>query len=343
MSIRIIVLLINLLAVLSANAQQSFTVRGAYIKPTDAPAPNDAVISKFKSMLPDIQILYQKEMARHGYGPKTFRLETDHTGEPTIQIVNGRHNMATYQGNTASVVEAELLQKFKYQNHIYVAIIGGVDVVASGSSQGNGGINYQCGGCQGIATLAEIDGNFEFSTVAHELGHAFGLLHNLKGKNGENFLMWRGYRLENYEARWLDKNPYFNGGHQNSNGLPQIARIQKAISVKMDSVDYVQFKIDIRSNTDLHQAKMFRVSDSCVVAWDELTGRSDTADFLIPRSALRSDHEVFIPFMDIHGNQNVQHMPLRHRRYKGYYIDYRGNADPLCPYALTTYIHSTIT
>lgn len=111
----------------------------------------------------------------------------------------------------------------------------------------------------------------------------------------------------------------------------------------MDSVDYVQFKIDIRSNTDLHQAKMFRVSDICVVAWDELTGRSDTAAFLIPRSALRSDHEVFIPFMDIHGNQNVQHMPLRHRRYKGYYIDYRGNADPLCPYALTTYIHSTIT
>ncbi len=308
------VVLVSAFACLGMNAEGklSFTVRGAYIKPIDAPAPNDAVISKFKSILPDIQTLYQKEMERHGYGAKTFMLETDRTGEPTVEIVNGRHDMATYKGHTASVVEQELLQKFKYQNHIYVVLIGSVDVVAGGASNGNGGIGdgWQCGGCRGIATIAESGGNFEFSTVAHELGHAFGLWHNLKGKNGENFLMWRGYRLEDYEARWLDKSPYFNGGRQNFNGLPQVTRMQNATSVTKNGTDYVQFKIDIKGNHDLYQAQIFRVSDSCVVAWDELTGRTDTADLLVLRSDLRSDHEGFIQLMDAYGNQNTHRMPL---------------------------------
>lgn len=312
MKIRIVVLLIVLLVSLSANAQQAFTVRGAYIKPIDAPAPNDAVISKFKSILSDIQTLYRKEMERNGYGSKTFRLETDHTGQPTVQIVNGSHSMTTYQGNTADVVEQELLQKFQYKNHIYVVIIGGLDTVASGTSNGNGGIGdgWQCGGCRGIATIAESSGNFEFSTVAHELGHAFGLWHNLKGKNGENYLMWRGYRLEDYEARWLDKSPYFNGGHRNFNGLPQVVRIRNAVSVKMDGTDYVQFKIDIKGNTELYQAKIFRNSDSCVIAWDELTGQRDTADFRVLRSELHNDHEGFVAFMDIDGTQNTHQLSL---------------------------------
>ena len=308
------VLWVAAIAVLCPNAEGelSFTVRGAYIKPIDAPAPKEAVISKFKNMLPDIQTLYQKEMERHGYGTKTFTLETDHTGQPTVEIVNGSHDMATYQGHTASVVAEELLQKFKYQNHIYVVIMGGIDAVASGRSKGNGGLvdGWQCGRCRGIATIAESSGNFEFSTVAHELGHAFGLSHNLKGKNGENFLMWRGYRLEDYEARWLDKSPYFNDGRQKFNGLPQVTRIQKATSIEMNGTDYVQFKIDISGNTDLYQAKLFRNSDGCVVAWDELTERNDTTDLLVLRSDLLSDHEGFVQFIDVRGNQGVHPIPL---------------------------------
>ena len=71
-----------------ADAQQ-FTVRTVYFQPTDAPAP---VNREIINLLIESKDFYRDEMSRHGYGLKTFTLETDPFGNVGFHIVKGKHN-----------------------------------------------------------------------------------------------------------------------------------------------------------------------------------------------------------------------------------------------------------
>ena len=62
---------------LAADAQQ-FIVRTVYFQPTDTPGPTQKIID----LLVETQDFYRAEMERHGYGDKTFKLETDGAGNP---------------------------------------------------------------------------------------------------------------------------------------------------------------------------------------------------------------------------------------------------------------------
>ena len=280
---------------------QEFVVKSVCIIPTDASAPNDDVIDRFKSTVEDVRHFYKKEMERHGYGSKTFRLETDRNGEVVVNIIKGRYTKADYRGETTTRPKKEVPDG----SNVYAVLIAGTDGIGVASIELDG---QKCGGCSGIAYVAEKD--YEFFTVAHELGHAFGLWHNLKGQeNGENFLMWTGKHLEKYEARWLDKSPYFNQGFTADNP-PKSTRVHDIKEVKMDGEDYVLLKIDIQGNNELYQAQTFRNSDHIIVAWDQLQGRRDTAEFMIRKTDLFRDNKVFIHFMDSRGNQALHSNPI---------------------------------
>ena len=282
----------------------SFVIRAIYIQPTDASAPRADVIQKFKRTLEDVRYFYRQQMETHGYGPKTFRLQTNNTGEPIVQIIRGRHDMATYGGSTASVIDAELHDRFNSQNTIYVVLVGGLEQVAAGKSNGNAKVILadECAGCRGTSTIAERSGNFLFSTVAHELGHAFGLRHNLKGQAGGNFLMWFDGDLEGHEARWLNANPYFNNQRFSVNQPPRSTRIRMK-DATIDGDEFVIMEVDIQGSNPLYQAWVFRNSDHCVLAWDKLCDPSDTAELMIRRSDLSLINDVWIQFIDNQGNQ----------------------------------------
>lgn len=298
------------LSILLANFAyaQEFVVKSICIVPTDALLPDDNVINRFKNVVEDVRYFYEKEMERHGYGSKTFHLETDKEGKPVFEVINGKYSKNEYMGNTADYAKQDL----PVSNNVYIALIAGVNSVASGW-RGTARITLdgsKCGGCRGFAYIADRDGNFEFSTVAHELGHAFGLWHNLKGKNGENCLMWNGDdRLDKDEARWLNKSPYFNSGFT-ANNPPKTTRVHNIEQVKSDGEDFMMLKIDVAGVNGLYQAQVFRSSDNCVVAWDELRGLRDTAEFMIRKIDLFVDNTVFIQFMDDRGNQNLHSNPI---------------------------------
>ena len=62
-----------LLLWVSMVSDAQFVVRTVYFQPTDAPNPTRQIFDLLTKS-PDF---YRNEMERHGYGPKTFKLETD--------------------------------------------------------------------------------------------------------------------------------------------------------------------------------------------------------------------------------------------------------------------------
>ena len=71
------------------------SVRLVYFLPSDRPASPDR-IEALRQLIKDTQQFYADEMERHGFGRKTFRVETDRGGEPIVHRFNGRFNERHY-------------------------------------------------------------------------------------------------------------------------------------------------------------------------------------------------------------------------------------------------------
>ena len=151
--------------------------------------------------------------------------------------------------------------------------------------------------------------------IAHELGHAFGLYHNIIGKPS---LMGAGAGggqgvdvLDDFEARWLDKHHYFNTVH-NINHVPEFRIIQRIREVEKD---VLRFQIEVDSINGLHQSQIFRHSDVAVLGWQQLNGNTDTAEFHIRRNTLDNQKHVSVQVLDTQGNHNIARISVRHLPY----------------------------
>jgi hypothetical protein len=284
-----------LLVTINVCSYAEYTVRVIYFRPTDSPVV--APVAKIRNAIENTQKFYADEMEKHKFGRKTFKLERDNSGEIVIHTVEGRHKAQHYFNDTHGTLNAELPANMKNKNDILISFIGGLWGVAGGwNGQGQAWFGHDCGACRGWAAVANKNGNFLLSTVKHELGHAFGLYHNLRGKHGANFLMWWDGVLADYEARWLDKNRYFNNRNHIANQPPQIVSIARPKAMLKNNADYVEFTADIVSNQELYQAQIFRSSDHCVLDWHRLDGQRATIDFQVKRTDLITDAEVGFTF-----------------------------------------------
>ena len=292
---------LSILAVTTSRAD--FTVRVIYFQPTDAP---EAPVEKIRSAMEHTQKYYADEMEKHKFGRKTFRQERDNAGEIVVHTVKGRHAANHYFNDTAGTLDAELPANMKNKNDILLSFIGGLNGVAGGwNGQGQAWFGHDCGACKGWTAIANKNGDFALSTVAHELGHAFGLYHNLTGKQGADFLMWSSGVLDFYEARWLNKSRYLNTGNHIVRPPPRILTSKRPETIQKDNKDYVRFSVDITAGQGLYQAQIFRDSDNCVHDWTRLDGQSNTAVFEIDRAELIGESRVWIHVQDNDGNQSL--------------------------------------
>ncbi len=249
-----------------------FTVRVIYFQPTDAPAvvPD----AKIRNAVEQTQKFYADEMERHKFGRKTFRLERDTTGEIVVHHIKSRYTANNFFNRTQENLLAELPANMKNQNDILLSFIGNLQGVAGGwNGQGAGFFEHNCGACRGWAAVADKSGDFTESTVAHELGHAFGLYHNLAGKQGATLLMWHAGKLDFYEARLLNKSRYFNTNNHIVRPPPRIATPKPPEMIREETV---RFSTNITAGQGLYQAQLFRDSDHCVLDWTRLSGNSET-------------------------------------------------------------------
>ena len=295
-------ILLAILLIPTADAKLPFIVKTVYFQPQDAPAvPADQI----KNFMKDTQAFYRSEMIRHGYGQKTFRLETDNDGVPIIHIVKGKNPPHTYTSYQA--LEPELPRDLRNQNNIHVFFMGGMQFVKPGAW----GVGYPLAGgvCGGITRIATLGEGMRLSVIAHELGHAFGLYHNIR--QGD-FVMGPGRNeLDDYEARWLDKHHYFNDVHE-INAVPKIVKVHEtehtAIKVKgaeFEEKDGVRFQIDVESSNEFHQAQILRGSDVAIVGWTKLSGKRPIAVIDALRSDLLRDRTAYFEVMDVLGNYTI--------------------------------------
>ena len=282
---------------IGVNAELPFLVRVIYFQPSNAqPAPEN-----LPKQMKDVQDLYKSEMIRHGYGPKTFRLETDNTGKVIVHTVKGKHPSQHY-ANAASLsgtLNKELPAAFKNPNNVHVFVIGNTRSIKNGAA----GIGFQTvGGVSGgFAAVAQKAANNISSILAHETGHAFGLYHSI---GCGACLMGVGKKeLTEYDARWLNNHHYFNEVHQ-IDDIPKIVKVFQLARHPTNN-NIVKLKFSASSNIGLHQAQVLRLSDTAVVGWSELKGNMETTEIDIKRAYLFADNRMAIQIMDVNGNQGI--------------------------------------
>ena len=191
-------------------------VRLVYFRPSDRPVL-PGVDARIDGLIKKAQRFFADQLERHGFGRKTFQFETDAHGNAVVHYVNGKFPYAHYQ-QTLSWDEEINEQVYIPRKSITVIMIdtGGEEKLPAGVC-GHGGGSPHSGGYADIYC-------WNWSVIAHELGHAFGMgYHDFRS---DRYLMSYGYNeeLSPCFAAWLDVHPAFN---------PTVVRIGRRATIQM--------------------------------------------------------------------------------------------------------------
>ncbi len=195
------------------------TVRLIYFLPNDRPY-RAAAIPRIKDDIRKAQAFFAEQMQAHGYGNTTFRIETDAQGEPLVHRVDGQHPESHYF-STVGGEEVfqyrhfdELEQTFDFYENVYV-VYSDVSNIGGGVT---GGRSSKKSGWVDLRIDYDSFQDWWWRTLAHELGHAFGLNHDFR--DGAYIMSYGGPsqfsnasewdRISAYAAEFLSVHPYFN-------------------------------------------------------------------------------------------------------------------------------------
>ena len=287
---------------LSAHADFRFEVRIVQFQPTDAPPEKVDILGLVK----DAQEFYRNEMQRHGYGPKTFRVEK-FAGKIRVHTVNAKHPIEYYTTEIIEKVIHEFPAEWTPPNDIYVVVINGLREIKHSNLTSVGiARSTHCGASGGVLCEAGSSPRLDFITLVHALGITFGLRHNTFNPNsimqdGDLAKFGDGHgELSDYEARWLDKSHYFNPPPPIDLVLdppPEIIAVNPVIVGR----ETIRIRVELSGHNELHQAIAMRHWQH-VIGYDFLSGTKDTAHFQIEKNLLESVPFIEMLVMDIKGN-----------------------------------------
>ncbi len=188
-----------------------YIVQLIYLLPNDREVQPD-IDTTFDASIKMAQKFYADEMARHGFGRKTFRFETDENGNAIVHHIVGKYNDAFYQTNSFNKIFDELEGQLDFANNIYVIAVEISSGAFNGTVCGIGGDNKNGGH---VLVPASGDCSSNVALIPHELGHAFGLQHYFF--NSADIMSYGSARedlsskeLSLCNAQWLNVHPYFN-------------------------------------------------------------------------------------------------------------------------------------
>ena len=300
-----LLILLFLVLMPTASYAVSFTVRVIYFLPINtSAAPN--VDAKIDRLVKSAQKFFANEMERHGYGRKTFTLETNAKGKIVVHRVKGRFSRTYYQ--TISRTKPELPRQFVSQNNISLIFLEGNQFheLLENKFCGKGGdwingLNFY----SGIALVPASGHCFNTSTIAHELGHTFGLRHNFEN---HRYLMGIGNDLlAPCEVEWLSEHHYFNKT-KILNNAPKVTRRYEP-QAELDNK--IRLKVALEDPDGLHYAHFYVTDNLELIGYQSLNGKRDMAEVVVRRSKLRYHKELYLQAMDLNGNYYIHSIPIR--------------------------------
>ena len=300
------------------------TVRLIYFLPNDRPYRAE-VVYKIKTMARRVQTFYAEQMQAHGHGDRTFRLEIDAAGSPKVHRVDGRHSDSHYLDYTLGTVQEELLQAFDLWSNIYIVVIDNSIHGIGFWGRLAGGVGTKKGKVGGLGVFHEGSG---FGTMAHELGHTFGLEHDFRDDADIMSYGGRDERLSACAAGFLAVHPYFNRAVPTSEAQrPTIELISPRYHPAGANSASVQLRV--RDSDGLHHVTLFthtrkphfaagaREVKACRV----LVGEREAVvefdyDGVVPSAPLTTGlsmsvtHSIEIEAVDKDGNVGYEHFTL---------------------------------
>ena len=234
---------------LALNVGEPRTVRMIYFLPNDRPFRQE-VVDLMKVRIREVHIFYAEQMEAHGYGNRTFRIETDAQDEPLVHRVDGRYSDRHYLGGFGDDMREEdmreeIEQRFDFDRNIYLIVLdNSTDLI--GNAGGTGGPGGKSSG------TASVPGSVHFEVVAHELGHAFGLHHDFRDGS---YIMSYGPgrdRLSACHAEFLSVHPYFNPKIPIEEGLPPTIELISPRTYPAGSGS-VSIQLKVADSQGLHQ------------------------------------------------------------------------------------------
>ena len=240
------------------------TVRTIYIVPKDRPFRQE-VVDSLKTIMVRVQRFYAEQMEAHGHGSRTFDLETDSAGNPIVHRINSAYNDSHYSEDTHSKMGLDVGGKganegrsgdvFSGNDNILVIVIDnsiGAIATYKGYAGGTAGPNGKKGGQVFVPAVVN------WQTMAHELGHAFGLQHDFRSGG---YIMSYGPSqtvLSECHTDFLSVHPFFNTSiplEISSDQLPQ-GEIFSDFIYPVGS-KRVSLQVKARDPKGLHQAFLF--------------------------------------------------------------------------------------
>ena len=306
---------ITLVSVPESLAQEISTpgnqmVRLIYFLPRDR-SPRPDRVKALRQLIKDAQQFYADEMEGHGFGRKTFTIETDITGEPLVLQVNGRSNDTHYHQDTINKVWQELRDTFGTSQRIHFVAIDISNERLDGGS---------CGAAKGYyeqrvkGFLMPASGHcFNLALAAHELGHAFALEHDFRD---DAYIMSYGSnqnRISKCAAEWLDAHGFFNNTPAQVN---RDAKIQM-LAPTAAPPNGIRLRFEVAAAGGLHQAMLYLkptladpANDFKLDGCHVLDAESDTIEFVTSELVDPSQNEVTLQVIDKNGGMKRQTFPI---------------------------------
>ena len=312
------------------NVGEPRTVRLFYLLPNDRPYRPE-VVQEMKTGVLEVQSFYAEQMAAHGHGNKTFRIETDVKGVPIVHHVDGKHPDSVY---SRGFTEGEIEEAFDNSENITLIVIDvSRETISAGRPQGLGTGTKQNGW---VIFYREWD----WFIGSHELGHAFGLHHDFRD---DAYILSYGQRnsssasssasLSACAADFLAVHPYFNSDVPLENeSPPTVELISPTLYPK--GAESVPIRLRVRDDDGLHQVILFVNAKRGlanygpeVKACRGLTGETDSIvefnyDGKTPSDRVYSSspytsfsdplrHGIYVVAVDTDGNRTSTSAPMR--------------------------------